>query len=128
MATDPNTTDDQKRRLREREQQEQRYINLGINGRQIPVDAPLPGRTGRSMSRPTEPPASAVNPARAAAQDARTAFVDAANKNTAAQEAALPGRGITRLMKGRGEHGENVYTNVPGDGLIQGEGEERFYG
>lgn len=64
----------------------------------------------------------------AEAENARGAFVDAEERAIDERQSALHGRGARRLFRGTDAQGNTVYTDRPGDPLMAGPGEERFYG
>lgn len=64
----------------------------------------------------------------AEAENARGAFVDAEERAIDERQSALHGRGTRRLFRGTDAQGNTVYTDKPGDPLMAGPGEERFYG
>lgn len=136
MATDPNLDEETKRRLREARQAVPDLLTASLAAGPGTVSRPgtplrraVPSSSGAgSVGDDTRGLAAARVRAQAAAGRTQQNFVTQAEANRTAQEDRLREQGVTRIRRGRGAAGENVYTNVPGDGLIQGPEEERFYG
>lgn len=126
MAIDPNLSDDQKRRLR----RAATFVasGAGATGGLLP-DAR--GDTPREEGhRPTDRQRALARAGvmAAEAENARGAFADAERRAVEARQAALHNRGARRLFRGVDAQGNTVYTDQPGDPLMAGPGEERFYG
>lgn len=120
MAVDPNLPNDQKKRLHRADLP--MYSGTGM----APVlyrRAPAPSPPEEEY-RPTERPRDLA----AEAENARAAFIAAEERAIAARQRALHDRGARRLFRGVDAQGNTVYTDTPGDPLMVGPGEERFYG
>lgn len=132
MAIDPNLSDDQKRRLR-------RAATFAASGAGAPGgllpdvrgDTPFARRPEPEEGyRPTDRQRALARAGvlAAEAENARGAFVDAEERAIDARQRALHDRGARRLFRGVDAQGNAVYTDTPGDPLMAGPGEERFYG
>lgn len=127
MAVDPNLPDEQKKRL----QRPDSSLPWGITGATAvqyrPSPSPSPQEEGY---RPTDRQRTLARAGvlAAEAENARGAFVDAEERAIDARQRALHDRGARRLFRGVDAQGNTVYTDTPGDPLMAGPGEERFYG
>jgi hypothetical protein len=130
MAIDPNLSDDQKRRLRRASTFA--ASGAGATGGLLPDargDTPFTLQPEEGY-RPTDRQRALARAGvlAAEAENARGAFVDAEERAIDERQRALHNRGARRLFRGVDAQGNTVYTDRPGDPLMAGPGEERFYG
>lgn len=127
MAVDPNLPNDQKKRLYRSDSS----LPWGVTGATaVQYRPPSPSPPREEGYRPTDRQRALARAGvlAAEAENARGAFVAAEERAIAERQRALHDRGARRLFRGVDAQGNTVYTDTPGDPLMAGPGEERFYG
>lgn len=125
MAVDPNLPNEQKKRLHRPDSS----LPWGVTGATAVQYRPSPPPREEGY-RPTDRQRDLARAGvlAAEAENARGAFIDAEERAINERQRALHDRGARRLFRGVDAQGNTVYTDTPGDPLMAGPGEERFYG